>query len=385
MKTVLGAAALLLALLLAFGVIPRLQRSRELEAEASSVHAKPAVNIVIVGRAAPTSQLSLPGSIEAMHEAPIYARTTGYVEKWTTDIGGHVTSGQLLAQIESPEVDQQVDQAKADLVQLQANLDLAKRTLDRWQALSHDSVVTALDVDTKQATFDAAAGSLRAGQANYQRLMQLQQFERVIAPFSGVVTSRSVDNGMLVNAGASLGPAGTASDKPLFTVAGTDTVRVYVNVPQSAMTMVAPGQKALVVIRELPQNAFEGIVVRNARALDAASRTLLTEIQIANPKGLLLPGMYAEVRFQIKTDGQTLVIPANALVVRTEGPQAAVVRSDNTIHYQRLELGRDFGSAVEVMSGLDEGARVVVNPSDDDREGVAVTVLPPLGDTKPTR
>jgi RND family efflux transporter MFP subunit len=378
MKAVLGTAALVLAALLAVGIIPRLERSRELEAEAASVHSLPKVNVVTVVKAAPTSQLALPGSIEAMHEAPIYARTSGYIARWTTDIGARVTEGQLMAQIESPEVDHQVDQAKADLIQLQANLDLAKRTLDRWQSLARDSVVTALDVDTKQATYDAAAGNLRSGQANYRRLVQLQEYERVLAPFSGVVTSRTIDNGMLIDAGA-------ASSKPLFTVSGTDTVRVYVDVPQSAMAMVQPGQKATVVIRELPQDAFEGAVVRNARALDAASRTLLTEIQIPNPKRVLLPGMYAEVRFQIKTDGQTLVIPANALVVRTEGPEAAVVKSDNTVHYQKLELGRDFGTEVEITSGLDEGTRVVVNPSDDIREGVAVTVLSPVGDTKPTR
>ena len=378
MKAALGTAALVLAALLAFGIIPRVQRSRELEAESASVHSVPKVNVVTVGKAAPTSQLALPGSIEAMHEAPLYARTPGYIARWTTDIGAYVTAGQLMAQIESPEVDHQVDQAKADLIQLQANLDLAKHTLDRWQALAHDSVVTALDVDTKQATYDAAEGNLRSGQANYRRLLQLQDYERVVAPFAGVVTSRTIDNGMLIDAGA-------ASSKPLFTVAGTDTVRVYVDVPQSAMAMVQPGQKAIVVIRELPQTAFEGTVVRNARALDAASRTLLTEVQIVNPKRLLLPGMYAEVRFQIKTDGQTLVIPANALVVRTEGPEAAVVKSDNTVHYQKLELGRDFGTEVEITGGLDEGTRVVVNPSDDIREGVAVTVLSPVGDTKPTR
>jgi RND family efflux transporter MFP subunit len=385
MKTVLGTAALVLAALLAFGIIPRVQRSRELEAELASVHSVPKVNIVKVSKAAATSELSLPGSIEAMHEAPIYARTNGYVAKWFTDIGAHVTAGQLMAVIESPEVDQQVDQAKADIVQLQANLDLAQRTLVRWNALSRDSVVTALDVDTKQAAYDAALGNLRAGQANYQRLIQLQQFERVIAPFSGVVTSRSLDNGMLVTAGASLGPAGSVSDKPLFTVAGTDTVRVYVDVPQSAMGLIQPGQHAGVFIRELPQALFDGTVVRNARALDAASRTLLTEIQIFNPKRILLPGMYAEVRFQIKTGGQTLILPANALVVRTEGAQAAVVRSDNTIHYQKIELGRDFGNQVEVTGGLEDGARVVVNPSDDIREGVTVSVLPPIGDEKETK
>jgi RND family efflux transporter MFP subunit len=378
MKAVLGTAALVLAALLAFGIIPRVQRSRELEAESTSVHRTPKVNVVTVGKAAPTSQLVLPGSLEALHEAPIYARTTGYIARWTTDIGARVTEGQLMAQIESPEVDHQVDQAKADLIQLQANLDLAKRTLDRWQALAHDSVVTALDVDTKQAAYDAAAGNLRSGQANYRRLLQLQDYERVVAPFSGVVTSRTIDNGMLIDAGA-------ATNKPLFTVAGTDTVRVYVDVPQSAIAMVHPGQKATMVIRELPQDAFEGKVVRNARALDAASRTLLTEIQIPNPKRILLPGMYAEVRFEIKTDGQTLVMPANALVVRTEGPEVAVVRTDNTVHYQKLELGRDFGTEVEIVSGLDEGTRVVINPSDDIREGVAVTVLSPVGDTKPTR
>ena len=378
MKAALGTGALVLAALLAFGIIPRVQRSRELEAESASVHSVPKVNVVTVGKAAPTSQLALPGSIEAMHEAPLYARTPGYIARWTTDIGAYVTAGQLMAQIESPEVDHQVDQAKADLIQLQANLDLAKHTLDRWQALAHDSVVTALDVDTKQATYDAAEGNLRSGQANYRRLLQLQDYERVVAPFAGVVTSRTIDNGMLIDAGA-------ASSKPLFTVAGTDTVRVYVDVPQSAMAMVQPGQKAIVVIRELPQTAFEGTVVRNARALDAASRTLLTEVQIVNPKRLLLPGMYAEVRFQIKGDGQTLLIPANALVVRTEGPEAAVVKSDNTVHYQKLELGRDFGTEVEITGGLDEGTRVVVNPSDDIREGVAVTVLSPVGDAKPTR
>jgi RND family efflux transporter MFP subunit len=378
MKAALGTVALVLAALLAFGIIPRVQRTRELEAESSLVHAKPKVNVATITRAAATSQLSLPGSIEAMHEAPIYARTTGYVARWLTDIGAHVTAGELMAQIEAPEVDHQVDQAKADLIQLQANMDLAKRTLDRWQALAHDSVVTALDVDTHQAAYDAAAGNLRAGQANYRRLLQLQEFERVTAPFSGVVTSRAIDNGTLIT-------AGSTSEKPMFTVAGTDTVRVYVNVPQSSIALVQPGQEAAVVIRELLQDVFKGTVVRNARALDAASRTLLTEIQIPNPKRVLLPGMYAEVRFQIKSGGQTLVIPANALVVRTEGPEAAVVTRDNTVHYQKLELGRDFGQQLEVTGGLEEGTRVVVNPSDDIREGVSVTVLSPVGDTTPTR
>jgi len=323
----------------------------------------------------------LPGSIESLHESPIYARTAGYVESWTTDIGAHVKSGQLLAQIQSPEIDQQSAQAKADLGQLQANLTLAKHTVDRWVLLARDSVVTPQEVDEKQAAYDAAVANLASGEANYKRLEQLQSFERVTAPFDGVVTSRSVDVGNLVSAGATLGGSSTSA-RPLFTVAGTDTVRVYVNVPQSAMSLVQRKASADILVRELPGSAFQGVVARNARALDAASRTLLTEVQIPNPKGVLLPGMYVEVRFAVTDSTPPLIIPANTLVVRTDGPQVAVVQSNHTVHYQKVQLGRDFGDRVEVVGGLDADAQLVVNPSDDIREGVQVKVLPLVTDTK---
>ena len=380
MKLAGGVIAVFFLVLIVVGVMPRVRDARELRAESASVHGTIEVTVVPVKRASPTSDILLPGSIESLHESPIYARTAGYVERWTTDIGARVSAGQLLAQIQSPEIDQQSEQAKADLGQLRANLNLAKRTVDRWALLARDSVVTPQEVDEKQAAYDAAVANLTSGEANYKRLEQLQSFERVTAPFAGVVTSRSVDVGNLVSAGATLGGTGTASGRPLFTVAGTDTVRVYVNVPQSAINLVQHGASADVLVRELPGSAFRGIVARNARALDAASRTLLTEVQIPNPKGVLLPGMYVEVRFAVTDSAPPLIVPANTLVIRTDGPQVALVRPNNTVHYQKIELGRDYGDRVEVVGGLDGDAKLVVNPTDDIREGVEVRILPAVAD-----
>jgi RND family efflux transporter MFP subunit len=382
MKTAGIALLLLFVALIIAGVVPRLRDARELQAESASVHATPQVTTVVVKRSGATSGFVLPGSIEALHESPIYARTNGYVTRWTSDIGAHVQAGQLLAVIQSPEVDQQADQAKAQLGQLQAALNLAKKTLDRWKSLEKDSVVTEQEVDQYQAANDAAVANLAAGEANYRHVVELQRFERVTAPFTGVITSRGVDVGNLVAAGATFGATGsTASARPLFSISGTDTVRVYVNVPQSAMTFVQPGAHVDVLVRELPGKVFRGTVARNARALDAASRTLLTEIQIPNKSGALVPGMYVEVRFQITSTAPPILVPANTLVVRSDGPQVAVVRANHTIHYQKLELARDFGDQVEVVSGLNDGDQLVVNPSDDIREGVTVRVLQPVGDT----
>jgi RND family efflux transporter MFP subunit len=347
------------------------------------VHAIPEVVTVIVKRSAPTSGFVLPGSIEALHESPIYARTSGYVTKWTSDIGAHVKAGQLLAEIQSPEIDQQAEQAKAQIGQLRAALVFAQRTLDRWKALEKDSAVTEQELDQYQSGYDAAVANLNAGEANYHHLLELQRFERVTAPFTGVITSRGVDVGNLVTAGATLGATGTtASARPLFSISGTDTVRVYVDVPQSAMGFVQPGAHVDVLVRELPNKTFRGTVARNARALDAASRTLLTEIQIPNKTGVLVPGMYVQVRFEVTSTTPPILVPANTLIVGSEGAQVAVVKPNHTIHYQKLELARDFGNEVEVVSGLADGDQLVVNPSDEIREGVTVRVLQPVNDTQ---
>ncbi len=381
MRVAATAVVILFAALIVAGIVPRIRDARELEAESSHVLANPEVTVVTVKRSGPNSDLVLPGSIEALHESPIYARTAGYVVSWSADIGAHVSQGQLLARIESPEVDRQTDQAKADLGQLRATVNLTKQTLDRWLAMGKDSVVTTQEIDERQAAYEVAVANLASGEANYQRLIEMQRFERVTAPFSGVVTARSVDVGDLVTAGATLGGGGAASAKPLFAMAGTDTVRVYVDVPQSAVALVQPNARVDVLVREIPDRVFHGTVARNAHALDAASRTLLTEVQIPNPKGALLPGMYVQVKFAITATTPAIVIPANTLVIRSDGPQVAVVQPDRRIHYQKIELGRDFGDHVEVTAGLRDSVQVVINPSDDIREGVTVRVLPPVGDT----
>lgn len=381
MKILAAVLALIFAGLLLVGIVPRIRQARELSAEANMVRAAPSVSVVVVHRGAPTTDLLLPGTLEALHEASIYARTTGYVKQWYSDIGARVRAGQVLAEIEAPDLDQQIEQARAALGQLRADSTLAKANLDRWQELFKTDVVTKEELESHQAAYDDAAANLAAGIANYHRLRELQRYEHVTAPFAGVVTLRGLDIGMLVTDGATLGAAGATSARPLFSVAGTDTVRVYVNVPADVLPLVHPGVQAEVLVQGVPRRVFHGVVARTARALDAASRTQLTEVQVANPEGVLLPGMYAQVRFLVERAHPPITIPANTLVVRAEGPEVVVVAPDHTVHYQKVELGRDYGSAIEVTAGLADSATVVVNPSDDLHDGLAVRVLPNVTET----
>jgi len=381
MKAAIIAVLLIFAGLLTIGLVPRLRQMRELKAEQSAAYSAPAVAVVRVKRAESTTDLALPGSLEGLHEAAIYARTAGYVVRWVPDIGARVRAGELMARIEAPELDRQTDQARSALGQLRANLAQAASDLRRWKDLARDSVVTAQELEQHQTAYDAAAANLAAGEADYHRLQDLQQYERVTAPFTGVVTSRSLDVGMLVTDGATMGASGTGSARPLFSMARTDTVRVYVNVPEDAIALAQPGGGAEVLVQSFAKESFHGIVVRNARAVDAASRTLLTEVQIPNPKAKLLPGMYATVRFVVRRDNPPLIIPANTLVIRADGPQVAVVGPDRHVHFQKVDLGRDFGSSVEITDGIDDGATLVVNPSDDVHDGSAVRLLPDVKET----
>jgi RND family efflux transporter MFP subunit len=381
MKTLAGVVVLIFAGLLLVGIVPRIRESRELSAEGNAAHVAPAVSVIVVHHGALTTDLLLPGTLEALHEASIYARTTGYVKRWSSDIGAHVRAGQVLAEIEAPDLDQQMEQVRAALGQLRADSTLAKANLDRWQALFKTDVVTKEELETRQATYDDAVANLVAGVANYHRLRELQNYERVTAPFAGVVTSRGLDIGMLVTDGATLGASGTASARPLFSVAGTDTVRVYVNVPEDVLPLVHAGVAADVLVQGVPGRVFHGMVTRTAHSLDAASRTQLTEVQVANPDGVLLPGMYAQVRFLVQRAHPPVVIPANTLVVRAEGPAVVVMEPDHTVHYQKVELGRDYGNSLEVTAGLADSATVVVNPSDDLHDGLTVRVLPNVTET----
>lgn len=366
---------ILVAVALLVGGLPRVARARRLAAEASA-RSSSAVGVLVatVHRAAASSDLALPGTVEALHEASVYAQTAGYVKRWTVDMGAHVKSGQIMAQISTPEVDQQLEAARATLARAQATLLLNRTNLVRWKDLVRDSAVSKLELDEHQAAFDDANAAVMADEADVRRLSALQQFSYIVAPFSGVVTSRSLDVGQYVSA-ASAGPATSGIGRGLYTLAQIDTVRLLVNVPQSVASAITVGQHAAVSVAERPGRTFTGTVSRTSEALDPASRTLLVEVRILNTDGALVPGLYADVHFQIDRSAAPLLVTANALVTRSDGPQVVEVRSDSTAHFSPIRLGRDYGSEVELTDGVTEGATVVVNPSDDVIEGARLRVV----------
>jgi RND family efflux transporter MFP subunit len=376
------------------GYAPRQHREEVLAAEShTSSQSLIEVNVAEVKRSGSQTSLVLPGSIEAVTEAPVLARASGYIRKRLVDIGDRVAAGQVLAEIEAPEIDQQILQAKAqddqaasaiqqaqaNLVQGQANLQLAEVTKDRWQKLFDKGVVSRQENDTyraqwaaQQANVDAlekaiaaARSNLGAAQANLARLNDLQSYQTVRAPFAGVITLRNVDTGVLVTEGATL----------LFRIAQTGRLRTYLNVPQADADSVRPGQKATLVIPDLAGRKFSAVVTRSANALDPSSRTLLVEVQVPNSDGVLMPGMYAQVDLSVPRKEPPLLIPGDTLVVRDNVTQVAVVAGDGTVHFQRIQLGRDFGDRLEVLSGLEQGQLLAVNPSDSVREGVKVKPL----------
>ena len=312
-----------------------------------------------------SQEVTVPGDVQAYVETPIYARTDGYLRKWYVDIGGRVKAGDLLATIDTPEVDQQLVQAEAAQLQAQANLDLAKTTADRWQNLLKSDGVSQQEVDQNVAAYKARQADFNAAVANVDRLKYLQSFQRVTAPFSGVITVRSVDIGALIQSG---------NAKQLFQLAQIDILRVYVNVPENYANDIHLGLPADLNIAEFPGRTFTGKVVHTSGAIDPASRTLLTEVQVPNPKGELLPGAYAQVTFHIKGAVTPLVVPGNTLIFRSSGPEVAVVDANNAAHLRKVTIGRDFGNSLEVISGLREDDSVILNPSDSLQDGTLVSV-----------
>jgi RND family efflux transporter MFP subunit len=376
------------------GYLPHRHREAVLVAEANAEeHALPTVTVVGVERSPGSSTLVLPGNIEAVTEAPVLARASGYIKRRYVDIGDRVKGGQLLAEIEAPELDQQVhqaqaaleqagsalEQATANLQQGKANEQLAQVTAQRWEKLVAKGAVSRQDNDTYQAQYaaqqanvqalekavSAARSNILAAKANLSRLTDLQGYKGVYAPFAGVITLRNVDVGALVSEANTL----------LFRVAQTDRLRTYANVPQSDAGSVHVGQVARLVVADLGGRQFTGTVTRTANALDPTTRTLLTEVQVPNADGALMPGMYALVDMTTPRKNPPLLIPGDTLVVRGDGSQVAVVSADHTVHFQRLVLGRDFGDKIEVLSGLEAGQQVVVNPGDTVQEGAKVNPL----------
>jgi RND family efflux transporter MFP subunit len=355
-----------LAILLAIGIIPRVTRTRALAAEARAASDTTLPTSVSTAVRAKSEPLDLPGTLQPLHEAVMYARSAGYVRHWYADIGAHVSAGEILATIEAPEVDQQVQEAQAQLKQATATLALAESDLDRWKSLAHDSAVSQQELDQKTAAYQASAATANAQRANLQRLTSVQGYSRVTAPFAGVVTARNVDVGALVSPGTSGAGTGGAG---LFRVSQTDTMRVYVNVPQSLVPSIHVGQSASVSLSEQQGRTYTGRVARTSDALDPATRTLLVEVDVANTDHSLLSGSFVQVGLTTAGMQPAIVVPANALLVNATGTQVIVVDDHNVAHYHKVTVGRDYGATVEILSGVDEGAIVALNPSDQIRDG----------------
>ena len=393
--------------LLAIGILPRLNAQRELKADVKAQSVVPSVNVITAHKAA-TNDLVLPGSVVSLNQTSIYARSNGYLSRWLVDIGDRVKKGQLLAEIESPETDQQLLQARAELAQAQANLvqsraalakggsDLnqaranlliALQTWSRWKTLVRQGAVSQQDADTRYATYKANLASVQSAQntvrvdeanvnatqatvnsniANLQRYSVLKSYEKVTAPFTGIITARNVNAGVLITPGT--GNTNTS----LYTIAGYDNVDVNVDIPQTLAPSLKVGQTAQITVRELPQRAFTGKVVRTSDAIDPNTRTLLTQVAVQNLDGLLRPGMYASVKFNIPRANPPLIVPDSAVVINAAGTQVATVTPDNKVHYQKVVLGRDYGTEIEIASGLAGNESLIATPTVDQTEGTPV-------------
>ena len=358
--------AVVVVLLLAVGagrtIVGRMANARVLEANVAA-SATPYVRTTVVRSGEGGQTLALPGTLQGFQQAPIAARAAGYVRRWTKDIGSHVAKGEVLAVIEAPEVDQQLSQAEAARQQAAAGLALAKSTVDRWEALRRKDVVSQQELDERRSGATQAAANLAAADANVQRLHQLQGFTRVTAPFDGVITRRNVEVGDLVD----------SSGKTLFVLTQMDPLRIYVNVPQSYAQLVRAGQKVVVTQVELRGRTFSGEVARSAGAIDPATRTMQVEINLPNRDGTLLPGAYVQVDLPL-AGAKTLVVPTNVLLFRGEGTRVALVDADHRVRLKPVTLGRNLGESIEVLGGVADGDRLVVNPSDSLAEGDAIAI-----------
>ena len=362
------ATALLLAALLVSGIWSRVKAERSLRADATQA-AVTAVSVVSPKQAEPDQDLILPGNVQPYITSPIYSRTNGYLKKWYFDIGAHVKKGQLLAVIETPEVDQQLQQARSTLLTAQANLELATITKARYQRLLKTNAVSQQDVDNAVGTYNANKAIVEADQATVQQYAALVSFERIYAPFDGVITARNTDIGDLINSGSS---GGVKTD--LFHIAQPGKLRVYVNVPEEYSRGIKVGMTAVLTLAEFPGRKFQGKVVRTADAINVTTRTLLIEVDVENPTGTLLTGSYAEVHLQIPTEGSTYLIPVNTLLFRSEGLRVGVVR-DGKVVLTPVTPGHDFGNEIEIVAGLHSGDQIIVNPPDSIVQGQKVEVV----------
>jgi multidrug efflux system membrane fusion protein len=316
----------------------------------------------------PDEELVLPASLQAYEESPIYARTNGYLLRWYRDIGSHVAQGELLADIDTPEVDQELSQARASRQQASAQLDIAKISADRWQNLRKTDSVSQQENDMQTSAYQQAIANLAAADANVHRLEELESFKHVYAPFSGVLVKRNVDPGALINAGS--------AGMELFILAKVDPLRVFTNVPQAYSPAIKDGMPAYITLQEIPGQKFRGTVARTADAIDPTTRTLLTEVDVPNKDGRLLRGSFGEVHFSPKVNTEKVTVPVNVMLFRREGAQLAIVGSDNKVRLRPITIGRDYGTTLEILGGVGVEDRIIINPADSLEDGQTVNIAP---------
>lgn len=368
--TIVG--VMLLVLIVAGGItlLLRVTHERALAKE-TEIETIPTVAVVNPTPEKPDEDLILPGSMLAYEESPIYARTNGYLVRWYKDIGSRVTKGELLAKIDTPEVDQELNQARATRQQVVAQMDIAKITADRWENLRKTDSVSAQEADQYSSGYQQSQANLSAADANVRRLEQLEGFKDVYAPFTGVLTRRTVDPGALINAGAQ------AAGRELFDLARVDPLRVYTSVPQAYAPYIKVGAKTFITLQEFPGQKFVAEVARTAEAIDTNTRTLLTEVDVPNKDARLLPGSFGEVHFAVGSNVNKVTVPVNTMLFRAQGAQVAVVGPDNKVQLRPINIGRDYGTTLEILGGVEPTERIVVNPPDSLEQGQQVNVAQP--------
>jgi RND family efflux transporter MFP subunit len=367
---VAGVVLLVFAGIVAYGILARLRKAATVRADTAQM-AVPAVSVVSPQRSAPTQEIVLPGNVQPFVSAPIYARTNGYVRSWYADIGAHVRKGQLLAVVDTPEVDQQLAQSRSNLATAQANLKLAETTKNRYQGLLATHAVSQQDVDNAVGTYSANKSIVDANQANVKQLETLQSFEKIYAPFDGIITARNTDIGMLINSGNS----GNAK-ADLFHISQPGKLRVYVNVPEQYSQATTPGLTADLTLAEFPGRRFQGKLVRTANSINYATRTLIAEVDVDNPSGELLSGAYTEVHLKVPGQTASYVVPVSTLIFRAQDLQVAVVKNGSVL-LTPVTPGHDFGDQIEIVSGLKGDESVIVNPPDSIVSGQKVQVVQP--------
>jgi RND family efflux transporter MFP subunit len=365
---VLAVAVIVVATLLISGIRSRVRARAALDTETVQA-ALTAVSVVSPKRTTPAEEIILPGNVQPYISSPIYARTNGYLKKWYFDIGAHVKQGELLAVIETPEVDQQLEQARSNLLTAQANLELASITKARYQGLLKSNAVSQQDVDNAVGTYNANNAIVEADKAAVQQYSALVSFEKVYAPFDGVITARNTDIGDLINSGSS-----SAAKTDLFHIAQPGILRVYVNVPEEYSRGIKVGMTADLSLAEFPDRKFQGKLVRTADDINLATRTLLVEIDVKNPTGTLLTGSYAEVHLAVPTQASTFLVPVNTLLFRTEGLRVGIVK-DGKVVLTAVTPGHDFGNQIEIVSGLKSDDHVIINPPDSIVSGQEVQIV----------